>query len=158
MRETKREREHKWRDGAEGGTRCSPEQGAWCGAWSQDPGIITWAKGRSLTNWVTQVLSFWSKKYTLLHICRGWGLVSTPTKSYWHIINTVTPFALHQYLNFISKISTKTGKKWQEAFLSIWWLVQDLSVIGIHTKIFLFFFYLLWCNLEKINFYLWNYV
>ena len=29
---------------------------AWHGAWSQDPEIMTWVKGRHLTNWVTQVL------------------------------------------------------------------------------------------------------
>ena len=29
------------------------EQGAQCGAGSQDPEIVTWAKGRHLNNWVT---------------------------------------------------------------------------------------------------------
>ena len=32
------------------------EQGAWCRVWSQDPGIMTWAKGRHLTNRATQEL------------------------------------------------------------------------------------------------------
>ena len=31
------------------------EQGAWRGAPSQDPGIMTWAEGRCLTDWATQV-------------------------------------------------------------------------------------------------------
>ena len=29
--------------------------GGWCGALSQDPGIITWADGRCLTNWAAQM-------------------------------------------------------------------------------------------------------
>ena len=29
--------------------------GSWCEAWSRDPGVMTWAKGRHLTNWATQV-------------------------------------------------------------------------------------------------------
>ena len=41
---------------AEGeGEAASPaEQGARCGAWSQDPEIMTWAKVRLLTDWATQ--------------------------------------------------------------------------------------------------------
>ena len=31
------------------------EEGAQYGAWSQDPEIMTWAKGRCLTDWGTQV-------------------------------------------------------------------------------------------------------
>ena len=38
----------------EGRSRLSTEQGAWYGAQSQDPEIMTWAEGRCLTNWVTQ--------------------------------------------------------------------------------------------------------
>ena len=34
--------------------RLSTEQGAQHEAWSQDPRIMTWAKGRQLTNWATQ--------------------------------------------------------------------------------------------------------
>ena len=30
------------------------KQGTACGAQSQDPGIITWAKGRHFTNWATE--------------------------------------------------------------------------------------------------------
>ena len=36
------------------GSSLPTEQGAWCGAPSQDPGIMTWAKGRRLTDWATQ--------------------------------------------------------------------------------------------------------
>ena len=32
------------------------EQGAQCGTQSQDPGIMTWAKGRRLIHWATQAL------------------------------------------------------------------------------------------------------
>ena len=31
------------------------EQGGWCGTWFQDPEIMTWAEGRHLTDWVSQV-------------------------------------------------------------------------------------------------------
>ena len=31
------------------------EYGAWYGIWSQNPRVMTWAKGRHLTNWATQV-------------------------------------------------------------------------------------------------------
>ena len=34
--------------------RLPTEQGPWHGAWSQDPEIMTWAKGRHLTHWATQ--------------------------------------------------------------------------------------------------------
>ena len=37
-----------------GRIRLPTEQGAWCGAQSQDPEIMTWAKGRPSTNWATQ--------------------------------------------------------------------------------------------------------
>ena len=36
-------------------SRLPAKQGAQCGAWSQDPGIMTWAKGRCFTDWATQV-------------------------------------------------------------------------------------------------------
>ena len=32
--------------------------GAYHGAWSQDPGFMTWAEGRRLTNWATQAEEF----------------------------------------------------------------------------------------------------
>ena len=35
-----------------------PEGGAWCGTISQDPRIMTWAKGRHPTNWATQVSQY----------------------------------------------------------------------------------------------------
>ena len=49
-------REYKQGGGAEGeGEAGSPaEQGARHGAQSQDPGIMTWAEGRCLTDWATQ--------------------------------------------------------------------------------------------------------
>ena len=50
-REREREREHKRR----GRSWLPAEQRAWFGAWSQDPEVMTWIKGRCLTNWVTQV-------------------------------------------------------------------------------------------------------
>jgi len=37
-----------------GRSRLPAEQGAQCGTRSQDPGIMTWAKGSRLTNWATQ--------------------------------------------------------------------------------------------------------
>ena len=40
-----------------GRSRLFTEQGARCGAQSQDPGIVTWAKGRCLTDCATQVPS-----------------------------------------------------------------------------------------------------
>ena len=43
-------------EGERGTSRPPTEQRAWqCGAQSPDPGIMTWAKGRCLTNWATQV-------------------------------------------------------------------------------------------------------
>ena len=41
------------RDIDRGRSRLPAEQGAWYGAQTQDPGIITWAEGRCLTNWAT---------------------------------------------------------------------------------------------------------
>ena len=41
-------------DRGRGRNRPSEKQGAWCGAQSQDPRIMTWAEGRRLTDWVTQ--------------------------------------------------------------------------------------------------------
>ena len=38
----------------QGGADSPAEQGAWHGAGSQDPGIMNWTEGRSLTNWATQ--------------------------------------------------------------------------------------------------------
>ena len=40
-----------------GRSRLPTEQGAWCGAQSQGPGIMTWAERRRLTNWATQTPS-----------------------------------------------------------------------------------------------------
>ena len=34
-----------------GGSRLPAEQRVWCGAWSQGPEIMTWAKGRGLIHW-----------------------------------------------------------------------------------------------------------
>ena len=52
-----REREHEQKVGRERGrSRLLTEQGAWRGAPSQDPGIMTWAEGRHLTKWATQAL------------------------------------------------------------------------------------------------------
>ena len=52
-----RERVHKWRGAAEreGEADSLAEQETWCGAQSQDCGIMTWAEGRRLTHWATQV-------------------------------------------------------------------------------------------------------
>ena len=36
------------------GSRLPAEQRAWCGTWSQDPEIMTWAEGSGLTHWATQ--------------------------------------------------------------------------------------------------------
>ena len=50
-----RERAHKLeRDRGRGRSRLTTEQGAWHGGWSQNPGIMTWTKGKCLTNWTTQ--------------------------------------------------------------------------------------------------------
>ena len=55
--ENQREREHEWRRGqrGRGRSRLSTEQGAQIHASSQDPRIMTWAEGRSLTDWATLV-------------------------------------------------------------------------------------------------------
>lgn len=47
------EQEHKGR--RQGKSRLPTEQGAWCRTPSQDPGIMTWAKGRHLINWATEI-------------------------------------------------------------------------------------------------------
>ena len=61
LREQEWEGEHKQGEHrGRGRSRFPAEQGA--GAWSQDSGIMTWAKGRCLPNWATQVplfLSLW---------------------------------------------------------------------------------------------------
>ena len=43
-----------------GKSRVMTERRDWCGAWSQDPEIVTWAEGRRLTDWATQVPQRWS--------------------------------------------------------------------------------------------------
>ena len=48
-REAGRERERG------GGSRLPAEHRAWCGTRSQDPDIMTWAEGRGLTHWATQM-------------------------------------------------------------------------------------------------------
>ena len=50
VRETSRQ-SHRGR----GRSRLLTEQGAWCGAWSQDLRIMTWAEGRHLTDWALLV-------------------------------------------------------------------------------------------------------
>ena len=42
-----------------GRSRLPIEQAAWCRAWSQNPRIMTWAKGKHLTNRATQVSLFY---------------------------------------------------------------------------------------------------
>ena len=57
-------REHKWYRGR---SRLPIKQGAQCRARSQNPGIMTWAEGRCLTNWATQAshqFSFSQNFYT----------------------------------------------------------------------------------------------
>ena len=56
MTERKRERESTNRaaDRGRGRSRLPAQQSAWHETWYQDPGIITWAKGRCLTYWATQ--------------------------------------------------------------------------------------------------------
>ena len=49
-----RERESRSGGRGRGASRLPSEQGARCGAPSQDPEIMTWAQGRRLTNWATQ--------------------------------------------------------------------------------------------------------
>ena len=52
---TQRASEHKGgRIRRRGRSKLPAEQGAYCGAPSQDPGIMTWAEGRHLTDWATQ--------------------------------------------------------------------------------------------------------
>ena len=50
------ETEHSGRGRRRGTSRLLAEQKAWHRAWSQDPKIMTWAKGWHLTYWATQVL------------------------------------------------------------------------------------------------------
>ena len=53
-RDSERASTNRWMDRERGRSRLPTEQGAQCGARSQDPGIMTWAKGRRLTHWITQ--------------------------------------------------------------------------------------------------------
>ena len=48
-----------WQAKRESESRLPAEQGAQCGSLFQDPGIMTWAEGRRLTNWATQVPQKW---------------------------------------------------------------------------------------------------
>ena len=66
MREKGREKESR------GASRLPTKQGAWCGPRSQDTEIMTWAKGRGLTNSTMRVslfLSFekWNEKEKEVH-------------------------------------------------------------------------------------------
>ena len=59
--ETEREQERasaQPEEGTEGEAESPLSRELGGGAWSQDPGIMTWAKGRHLTTWATQVLPF----------------------------------------------------------------------------------------------------
>ena len=57
--EREKERESKHTQAGEGGgkgrSRLPTEQGAQCRAQYQDPEIMTWAEGRSLANWASEV-------------------------------------------------------------------------------------------------------
>ena len=59
LRDRERDREREWGRGAEGETerilsRSHAQCRGWCGAWSHDPGIITWAEIKSwMLNWLT---------------------------------------------------------------------------------------------------------
>ena len=64
-----KEREETWVGRKGRGRRRGRSRGAWCRAGSQDPGIMTWAKGRCFTDWATQVpqkLSFDSESISLV--------------------------------------------------------------------------------------------
>ena len=55
-----------------GRIRLPTDQGAPCGAWSQDPEIMTWAEGRHFTDWATQETPFFFFRPTSISIfiCR----------------------------------------------------------------------------------------
>ena len=69
-----------------GRSRLPAEQGAPRGAWSQDPRIMTWAKGRCSTNRATQV----SPKKKSLNFCRKPIRISP----LWKNKNTISVVAL----------------------------------------------------------------
>ena len=95
----------------------------WCGAGSQDPEIMTWTKGRFLTNWVTQVplqllsITFyhfllhmavniwWCQFFLMIAICYEvrsdcviFSLITNNDKSIlWSFCSSV----LHIYFNFL---------------------------------------------------------
>ena len=70
-----RQRSRAW-VGKRGRSRFPAEQGAWFGAQSQDSGIIIWAEGSYLSDWVTQAphsfLNFFLK-IGLFILERVWG-------------------------------------------------------------------------------------
>ena len=50
------------------GEKLPTEQRAWCGTQSQNPGIMTWAEGRHLSDWATQA------PQVLIFVLKGiWG-------------------------------------------------------------------------------------
>ena len=61
LRERQRDSKTAWmgRGWREGRSSLPTEQGAQCWAQSQDPRIMTWAEGRRLTDWATQVPLNW---------------------------------------------------------------------------------------------------
>ena len=79
-KERERERERAQAEGrSRGRSRLPTKQGTWCGALSQNPGIMTWPKGRCIMDWATQVprkWDFWSynvleceyRSLTFLHV------------------------------------------------------------------------------------------
>ena len=77
-----REGESKGREKGRGRSRLPTEQGTRLGAPSQDPRIMTHAKGRRLTDWTTQapqILSFQQGclcSHTILPVCCPDGTVS----------------------------------------------------------------------------------
>ena len=85
---------HKW-EGADGiSSGFLAEQGAWCWACSQDPEIMTWAKGRCLNDWATQVPQvrwFWKCKLSPKSI---W-LPSAKISFNIHRISDSTPAVIH---------------------------------------------------------------
>ena len=96
-----RERENTSRSRGRGRerSRLSTEEEAWCGAQSQDPEIMTWAKDWHLTDWATQTPQGYVNFHGIIgsaergekSVGRFWGTRSAPLSQWLDILMKKNP-------------------------------------------------------------------
>ena len=100
-----------------GRSRLPTEQGAQCGAWSQDPKIMTWAKGKCLTNWATQA--------SLSHIFFSQFIVYTYTSQVFCFCFSILKACHIFYWIYFSFMCFEDLKR---SYMSSLWLYHSVSM------------------------------